>query len=76
MRGKRRGYKGNFECFLVVPEDAIVVQRAKRRKKLLFHNRDPTSSKWCGPSCLYTFETRNQTLDKLRLEKTRTLPQI
>jgi hypothetical protein len=32
MRGKRRGYKGNFECFLVVPEDAIVVQREKRRK--------------------------------------------
>jgi hypothetical protein len=36
MRGKRRGYKGNFKCFLVVLEDTTVVRHAKRREKIAF----------------------------------------
>lgn len=36
MRGKRKGYKGNFECFLAILEDAVVVQRAKSMENCFF----------------------------------------
>jgi hypothetical protein len=76
MKGKRRGYKDNFECFLAVLKDAVAIQLTKSREKLLFQNRDSSSGKWWNLLCLYIFKTCNQTLDKLCLEKTRMLPQI